>query len=322
MDARKRELKMIKYILFLLAFCSIGLVIPAQANVSFGIAATVNKDAISEGDVQDRISLIMASSGMANTQENRIKVKNQALSVLIEEQLKIQEATKNNLEVSNAEIDEAFGEMAARNKLAPTEFAKVMSQSGVTASTLRQQIKAQIAWSKVVSGVLRPRVDVSDNDIAARLERLKNNIGKTEYKISEIFLPVNAPTEDQKAKELGLQLIQEVKGGRAPFGVVASQFSKASSAVQGGSIGWVQEGDLPQELDVVVKSLSKGQISPPIKSLSGYYILTLADQRTISQENLPSDDEVLNSIGLQRLDKLQKRHLADIQSASFIDRRH
>ena len=100
----------------------------------------------------------MASSGMANTQENRIKVKNQALSVLIEEQLKIQEATKNNLEVSNAEIDEAFGEMAARNKLAPTEFAKVMSQSGVTASTLRQQIKAQIAWSKVVSGVLRARV--------------------------------------------------------------------------------------------------------------------------------------------------------------------
>jgi peptidyl-prolyl cis-trans isomerase SurA len=311
---------MIKYILLIITFSVIGLT-SAQANISFGIAATVNKDAISESDVQDRINLLMASTGMSNTQENREKISNEALNVLIEEQLKIQEAEKNNLEVTKDEIDEAFAEMAARNKLSPPEFASVMAGSGVTANTLRQQIKAELAWSKVVGGVLRPQVDVSDNDIAAKLERLKDNIGKTEYKVSEIFLPVNSPVEDSKAKEIGLGLIQEVKNGRAPFGVVASQFSKSSSASQGGSIGWIQEGDLPKELDIVVKSLNKGQISPPIKSLSGYYILTLTDQRTISQETLPSNDDILNSIGLQRLDKLQKKYLSDIQSASFIDRR-
>ena len=83
----------------------------------------------------------------------------------------------------------------------------------------------------------------------------------------------------------------------------------------------MQAGELPKELDVVVKSLSKEQVSPPIRGLSGFHILTLTDQRQVSTETLPKPDDVLNAIGLQRLERLQKRHLADLRSGSFIDKR-
>ncbi len=293
----------------------------AKAATSFGIAATVNKDAISEADVNNRMSLILASSGIQNTKENREKVKPQALSLLIEEQLKIQEAKKNELSVTREEIDEAFGQMASQNKMTAEEFAKVMTKSGIPQSTLMRQIEAQIAWRKVVTTILRPRVDVTENDISEKMNKLKENIGTTEYQVSEIFLPVPNSKEDKKIKELATKLIQEIKAGRAPFAVVAAQFSKSSSAVQGGSLGWVQAGELPKEQDIVVKSLSKGQISSPLKGLSGYHILTLNESRQISVETLPKEEDVLNAIGLQRLDRLQKRYLSDIRSASFIDRR-
>ncbi len=312
---------MIKLLGFLLiGFCAV-LPIQTMAATSFGIAATVNKDAISESDVNDRMKLLFASSGIPNTKESREKIKPQALNVLIEEQLKIQEAERNGLEVKDQEIDEAFSEMAAQNKMTAEEFSKVMAQSDIPTHTLRHKIKSQIAWRKVVGSMLRSRIDVTENDVNAKMMRLKENLGKTEYQVSEIFLPVEKTKDDKKVKELGQKLIEEIKKGRAPFAVVATQFSKSASAQQGGAVGWVQEGDLPKELDVVVKSLSDGQISPPIKGLAGYHILTVAGTRQISEETLPKEEEVLNAIGLQRLDRLQKRHLADVRSSSFIDRR-
>ena len=293
----------------------------AQPSKSMGIAATVNEDAISEADVVNRMKLIFASSGIPNTPDNVNKVRPQAINILIEEQLKIQAAKQNNLIVAKEEIDDAFKTMAANNKLTAREFAGVMQQSGIPHSTLLRQIEAEISWRKVISRVLRPQVDVTENDVSAKLDRLKRDIGQTEYAVSEIFMPVDASKDEAKIKDLAGKLIQEIKLGRAPFALVARQFSKSASAAQGGAMGWVQAGELPKELDVVVKSLSKGQISPPIRGLSGFHILTLTEKRNISEETLPQPDDVLNAIGLQRLEKLQKRHLADIRASSFIDRR-
>lgn len=292
----------------------------ATAQQSFGIAATVNKDAISEADLGERMKLILISAGLQNTAENRDKARAQALNSLIEEQLKIQEADRQGLSVTPEEVGTGFEAIAQQNNLDAESFSKMMAQQGLPKSTLLNQIKSQISWSKVIGKVLRPQIEVSENDINAKLERIKSNMGKTEYQVSEIFLPVNSGDEETKTQQLATKLIEEIKKG-ARFSVVAAQFSKAASAENGGSMGWVQEGDLPKELDVVIKSLSVGQISPPIRGLSGFYIMALQDKRLITQETLPSEDEVLNAIGLERLDRLQQRYLSDIRSAAFIDKR-
>ncbi|CAG0891587.1 unnamed protein product [Cyprideis torosa] len=112
----------------------------SKAATSFGIAATVNKDAISQSDVNDRVKMIFASSGIPDTKENRQKIEPQALDILIDEQLKIQEAQRNNLSITNEELDEAFGMMAAQNKMTPEEFSKVRDdQSTYRSMTLMFQ---------------------------------------------------------------------------------------------------------------------------------------------------------------------------------------
>jgi len=75
------------------------------------------------------------------------------------------------------------------------------------------------------------------------------------------------------------------------------------------------------ERAVVFKALSEGQVSPPVQSVSGFHILTVTKRRSVSGKTLPTDEQVLNSIGLQRLDRLQRRYLSDIRSAAFIDKR-
>ena len=288
---------------------------------SFGIAATVNKDAISEADLDDRMMLILASAGLQNTQSNRARVKAQALDSLIEEQLKKQEAKKQNLVVTPDDVTKGFEAIAGQNNMDAEQFSKLLNQQGIPKSTLLSQIEAQISWSKVIQSVLRPRIDVSETDINAKMERMQGNIGKVEYETAEIFLPVNDPEEEEETKQFAQKLVQEIKFDGTPFESMATRFSKSQSAENGGSIGWIQEGELSKELDLVLRNLTEGQVSSPIRVPAGYHIIKVTKKRTASGETLPSQEEVLNSIGLERLDRLQQRYLADLKSAAFIDRR-
>lgn len=316
-----------KYFLNLLLFTFLmGAFVSAHSSVSmaqssFAIAATVNKSAISESDVNDRLKLTFASSGVPKSNVEKNSARTQALNLLIEEELKIQEAERQNLSVTKEEIDVGFANLAKQNNMTADQFKIILEQQGIPVSTLRQQVKAQLAWIKVVTQVLRPKVDVSENDINAKMALMKDKIGATEYNAFDIFLPVTNESEEAKIKELAEKIIAELKAGRAPFEMAAAQFSKSETAPRGGSLGWVKEGDLPKELDLAVRSLSKGQISPPIRGLGGYYILTVKETRIASKETLPSEDEMLNTIGLERLERLATRYLSDIKSAAFIDRR-
>lgn len=313
-----------KKVFFIFAVCaalSLGSVLPAYAETGMGIAAVVNQDAISGTDVRERMRLVIASSGLPDTEAVHQKILPQVLDGLIDEQLQMQEAARNELSITDEEIAEGFGQIAANNKMTAEQFEQVMKQAGIPKTTLRRQIKAQIAWTKVVQTVVRPQVSVSPNDVAALVKRLEKNFGKTEYLASEIFLPVDDDKGAGEVRQLASQLVSEVRAKKAPFAGLAAQFSKAPGAAKGGDIGWVQEGRLAEDLDKVLKTMAEGEVSEPIRSTEGYHILFLRQKRTFTEGSIPSNDDLTNQIGFERLDRAQRRYLSDLKAAAFIDQR-
>lgn len=294
---------------------------PSYAQKTMEIAAVVNDDAISMRDVEERMRLIMISSGMQPTKELRAKVMPQVIESLIEEQLKLQEASRHKLEVTSEEIDAGLTTIAQQNKFTLEQFKDIMKQQGVPEKTLVRQIKAQLAWTKVVKNVLRKQVDVTDKDVDTRIERLKANMGKTEYLVAEIFLPIDNPKRAGEVQQLATRMAAELQAKKAPFGPVAAQFSKAAGAENGGSLGWIQQGHLDADLDKVLMTMTEGQVSNPIRTPGGIYLLNLQKQRTLTEESIPSRDEITNQIGFERLDRVQQRAMLDLKSAAFIDRR-
>ena len=294
---------------------------PASAE-DLRIAAVVNEDAISMADVEDRMKLIIASSGLPNNKNVYAKVMPQVIDSLIEEQIKMQEAARNNLKITEEEVYDGFKTIAGQNKFTPEQFEKIMAQQGIPKSTLLRQIRAQIAWTKVVTDVLRSRVRVTENDVAEKLGRMQKNIGKTEYLLAEIFLPVEDSKKEKEVRNLAQQLVREIRQNGAPFPAVAAQFSKTPGAAEtGGIIGWIQEGQLEDTLDKKMASLEKGQVSDPVRSTLGYHILLLRDKRVVSKDSFPDDDTLRNQIGMDRLDRVQQKYLSDLKAAAFIERR-
>ncbi len=303
--------------LFLLALVLVPLSAKAQ---SLGIAAVVNEDAISMVDVFDRMKLVMISSGIPNTPEAREKVMPQVINGLIEEQIKLQEAKRNELEVTEEDLNQGFDTLAGQNNMKREQFFDVMKKAGIPKRTVEHQIRAQIAWTKVIQTLLRPRVDVSETDVNARIARLKSQLGRTEYNVSQIFLPVAAGDKESDVNMLAQKLLQELKKG-APFPAVAAQFSKAPGAQQGGALGWIQDGDLPPDLNKIMTAMADASLSDAIRTQDGYHILWLRAKRTLTEDKIPSRDDLTNSIGLERLDREQQRHLSDLKTSAFIERR-
>lgn len=283
------------------------------------IAAVVNDDAVSMRDLVKRMKLVIASSGLPSNTEIKQKLAPQVLGSLINEKLMLQEAQKLNLAVTPAEIEQGFATIAGQNKLKPDEFKTMLMRGGIELSTIMAQVEAQVAWSKVVQAKLRPRVVISDRDVEAALERITAKIGTTEYLAAEIFLPIDDPKKEGDVKQLASKLVGAIKSGQAGFFKLAQQFSKAAGAVNGGDTGWLHEAQLDADVLAGLKSIEKNQVTKPIKTLTGYHIYYLRDTRALSKESMPSRDQIRYTIGNERLEKLQNRHLSDLRNASFVE---
>jgi len=99
--------------------------------------------------------------------------------------------------------------------------------------------------------------------------------------VAEIFLAVDTVLEEDEILGNARRLFEQLRAG-GNFTSLARQFSEAASAARGGDLGWIQEGQLPEELDAALAKMRPGSLSPPVRSLSGFHLLLLRDERQSS----------------------------------------
>jgi peptidyl-prolyl cis-trans isomerase SurA len=130
------------------------------------------------------------------------------------------------------------------------------------------------------------RVHISPQEVNEELARIKRDVDKPRFHVAEIFEAVDTPEADAKVLKDMTDLSSQIQLG-APFSSVARQFSQNPTAAQGGDLGWVQEGQLPAELDAALKTMHPGDVSPPIRSSGGYYILYYREREEPAGTKLP-----------------------------------
>ena len=242
------------------------------------IAAVINDEVISIFDVNARISLVIASSGLPNKKDTRRRLAPQVLHELIDETLKMQEAKRLTISVGKQEIDRILSQIERQNNLPKGRLKDMLARQGVEIKTLIDQIEARIAWVKVVRRRMLSRVEIGQDEIDGVLAEIEANKGKPEHHVEEIFLPVDRPEDENRVRKVAERLLEQLQGG-AKFGAVARSFSQSASAAMGGDLGWIKLGQLGGTMDAALLKMQPGQMSKPIRSLAGFHILRLRDRR-------------------------------------------
>jgi peptidyl-prolyl cis-trans isomerase SurA len=242
--------------------------------------AQVNGEIITGTDIDHRLALIVAANDNKLPPEELARFRAQILTNLIDETLQIQEAAANEIEVTDAEVNQYFNRVAQQNFNRPAnEVEKYLISIGSSVATLKRQIKGELSWSRLLSRNVRPSANVSDDEVNAIIERIKATKGTTEYRLGEIYLsatPETMPAVTENAKKIIDQLRQ---GGN--FVAYARQFSEASTASVGGDLGWLSLAQLPQSLANAAANMNANEIQA-VASPGGISILLLIDQRQVA----------------------------------------
>lgn len=242
--------------------------------------AQVNGEIITGTDIDHRLALIVAANNNQLPPEEVARFRAQILTNLIDETLQIQEAAANEIEVTDAEVNQYFDRVAQQNFNRPAnEVEKYLISIGSSVATLKRQIKGELSWSRLLSRNVRPSANVSDDEVNAIIERIKATKGTTEYRIGEIYLsatPETMPAVTENARKIMDQLRQ---GGN--FVAYARQFSEASTASVGGDLGWLSLAQLPPSLATAAANMRANEIQA-VPSPGGISILLLIDRRQVA----------------------------------------
>ena len=255
----------------------------AAPGSAMAIVAVVNGDPITSGDVSSRGRLFALSTGMPITGEILTRLRPQITRQLIEERLRLQEIQRRKIVVQDREIASAIREIEGRNNLPAGALSHRLAADGTGMRTLIDQIRAQIGWTQVIRQQLGDKVQVSPAEVEERQKILEQQTGKTEYRMLEIFIPVDDPAHEADTQRFAETVIGQLRAG-APFQIVAAQFSQSQNALQGGDLGWLQENRLDPEVLRVAKAMPIGAISNAMKVPGGFSIVTLAGRRELGNE--------------------------------------
>ncbi len=248
------------------------------------IAAIVNDEIISVFDFENRVRLVAATTNLPARKEVYKRIEPQVLRTMINERLQLQEAAKLNVRVNQRELNGTFANLARQNQMTQAQLWSFLARKNVDRSAMEMQIRARLAWFKVINRRLARQVSVGQDEVNDELARLRQRLGKPKLRVAEIFLSVDTPDVEPRIRETAERLIQQVVNG-AKFGALAREFSQSTTAGKGGDLGWITDAELDEELAATISIMQPGQISQPVRSLTGYHILYLSDRRLPKVEN-------------------------------------
>jgi len=276
------------------------------------IVALVNGQPITALDVEHRSKFIQLSTKKAPSRK-------EVLDGLIDEILEINEAKRFTLEISDAQVDEAFSNVARSTAGDAQKLAQVLASSGASADTLKRRLRAQMAWTSLVRGRYKASLEIADRDVETQLQQQKpdekDQIGY-EYVMNPVvfIVPRGSPDSAFEARKQDAEVLRThflscdsgIRFARALRDVaVRDQVSKFSA-------------DLPQQLRGILDGTPVGHLTPPERTAEGMQMFAVCAKRETKTET-PERRAVRDKILQQKFAAKAKSYLEDLRRKAIIE---
>ena len=273
-----------KYGILLLS-CILWIVLPVFAGE---IVAVVNDEPVSSYDVEARAKLIAIQKAQYLSNKRKAQYIEEALNAIIDDKVKITEAKRFGFSVKDSEIKSG-------------EMVKMLAKNGVPVRILKDQIRADLMWIQVLQKQRSAISEATSVEIENKKKELRKELQKEEFYVFEILVPT---------KETAEECYKEILNG-TDFDKVVAKYSIASSKETGGEVGWIDSKHYGKEITGVLRQLSAGEISVPLKTKKGYLLLLVQDRKIPITEDFVTIWELAQmAIPTEHAVKLEKQLIA------------
>ena len=263
-----------------LFFCTSSFAIEALDS----IVAIVNDGVITQSQMDEKVTEIKLQIRQKGSPipDNQL-LNRQVLEQLILERIQLQMAEQQGIRVDDLSLNKALQTIASRNKITLDNLRRQLEREGISFESYREKIRQELVIQQLQQRSVLSKLNITDEEIEQLLEQQQDSANSRDrYHLAHILIttPEAASPEDiTRAYDKTETAIAHLKDGDA-FHDVALRFSAGSQAINGGDLGWRDAAQLPNLFLEALKTMNKGDISPPLRSTSGFHIIKLIDKKT------------------------------------------
>ena len=260
------------------------------------VIAVVNDEAITQYDVnQSRARTLRQLADSKVPAPPADVLDKQVLERLINEKAMLQYAKESGIKIDDTTVERTITRVAQENKMTFDQLRKALEQENIPFAVYRDEIRREMTVQRVREREVDQRIFVTDAEVDNYLANAAAQAGgDQEYLISHVFVSVPeqaTPDQIEARRKRAEAALAQVNGG-TDFGQIAASYSDAPDALQGGNLGWRTPARLPTVFVESLRGLSKGQVSPVIRSPAGFHIVKLVDKRGLNASTVVDQTHV------------------------------
>ena len=260
--------------------CSLG---NAQVRILDKIVAIVDDDVVLQSELNRRMFSIMKQIKQSNTTAPpEDLLKKQVLDRLISERIQLSIGYNAGVRISDDELNQAIGRVAASNNLSIDQYIDRLTMEGTSLSIIREEVRNELIIMRVQQASIMRRIRVSDQELNNFLNSEEGQlVSSPDVNIGQILLAVSSNASKasiDRVSNQAIDLYQQIQDGK-DFKELALSYSMDQSALQGGDLGWRNMAQLPKIFSQEIDLLTLGTVSEPIRSGAGFHLIKLYDRR-------------------------------------------
>jgi len=289
---------------------ALGAAVAASGACAQQVVLIVNGEPITALDIEQRGKLMQLST-------HKTPVRQEVIDDLINERLKVREAKRWSLDVSNSEVDSAYASMAGRMRFTADQLTQSLAKSGVNAATLKARIKADLVWPQLVRGRYQASLQVGEKDLLTAMENKSDEGAGYDYALRPILFLV--PSGSPETFVEGRKREAESLRGRFQGCDDGLNFARALKdvAIREQVVRSSADLDAFEQLSQLRRKV--GRLTPPEVTKYGVEMYAICSKKESSSDNTPGKRQARESIMAQRYEQKSKQYLQELRRSAMIE---
>ena len=258
----------------LLAAATLSVGLSGAPAAASEIKYVVNNIAVTSYDIQRRAAFLKLQRRSSK----------EATKEMIDQALREAEIKRLGIKVTDQQVDQAYAQFAASNKLQPKQMDEILNQTGVTKSHFKAFIRSQIGWGQALGAKMR-NGSLSEQDVVQKmLQQGGNKPSATEYMLQQVIFVV--PAAERKST-LGKRK-KEADAMRQRFSGcdTTREFAKGLLDVTVRDLGRVLAPELPPEWADQIKKAKAGSATGIKETERGVEFIGICSAREVSDDRV------------------------------------
>jgi peptidyl-prolyl cis-trans isomerase SurA len=276
------------------------------------VVVVANGSPITAYDIEQRAKLLTEST-------HKTPARQEVINDLIDDRLKLSKAKYYGFEVSDAEVNESFANMAKNQRITPDQFSQFLGRAGISPTTVKARIRAELTWNQLVRGKFSSSLEIGESDISKALRERNDSQGDvagyiyTLYPVM-ILVPPGSSAAVMEAKRREAENLR----GRFASCDVGLALSRALRDVAVREPVSRSSSDLASQLRDLLGSMEVGHLTTPEVTPQGLQMFALCNKKE-SKTDSPLKREVRQELFAKKFEAEAKKYLDEIRKSAMIE---